>query len=46
MEIVEIYCKCLYDISWYMRYLNEYIVWCVNKEDDCIGCFWEGWFKL
>ena len=34
--------KRLYDLSWYMKSLNEYIAKRANKEDDCTGHFWEG----
>jgi REP element-mobilizing transposase RayT len=44
-ETVEVYRARLYDISWFMRDLNEYIAREANKEDDCTGRFWEGRFK-
>lgn len=44
-ETVEVYRKRLYDISWFMRSLNEYIARAANKEDGCTGHFWEGRFK-
>ena len=44
-ETVETYRQRLYDISWFMRDLNEYIAREANKEDGCTGRFWEGRFK-
>ncbi len=44
-ETVAQYRLRLYDISWLMRDLNEYIAREANKEDGCTGRFWEGRFK-
>jgi REP element-mobilizing transposase RayT len=44
-ETVKQYRQRLYDISWFMRNLNEYIAREANKEDCCTGRFWEGRFK-
>jgi hypothetical protein len=39
-ETVTIYRQRLYDISWLMRNLNEYIARETNKEDKCTGRFY------
>jgi hypothetical protein len=35
----------LWDLSWYMRVLNESISRMANAEDGVTGRFWEGRFK-
>ena len=44
-ETTEVYRKRLYDISWFMRVLNESIARMANKEDGVKGRFWQGRFK-
>ncbi len=44
-KLVELWRGRLYDISWYMKCLNEHIARQANKEDQCTGRFWEGRFK-
>ncbi len=44
-SIVNDWRERLYNISWYMRILNEHIAREANKEDNVTGRFWEGRFK-
>ncbi|HHH29220.1 MAG TPA: transposase [Polyangiaceae bacterium] len=44
-ERLELWRGRLWDLSWLMRSLNEYIARRANKEDGCTGRFWEGRFK-
>lgn len=44
-ELIEKWRTRLYDISWYMKNLNEYITKTANKEDSCTGKYWEGRYK-
>ena len=44
-ETIKEYWRRLFDMSWFMRDLNEYIAREANKEDHWTGRFWEGRFK-
>lgn len=44
-ELADSYRQRLYDLSWYMRVLNESIARMANAEDHVTGRFWEGRFK-
>ena len=44
-EFAEVYRTRLFDVSWYMRVLNESIARQANAEDGVKGRFWEGRFK-
>ena len=43
--LVDTWRKRLYDISWFMKVLNEKIAKQANKEDECTGHFWESRYK-
>jgi hypothetical protein len=44
-SIIEEWRKRLFDLSWFMRCLNEHIARLANQEDGCNGRFWQGRYK-
>ena len=43
--LIESWRSRLFDISWFMKVLNEKIARQANKEDGCTGHFWESRYK-
>ena len=44
-ETIKLWRSRLYEIGWYLRFLNEYIARQANIEDKAQGRFWNGRFK-
>ena len=43
--MIETWRARLYDVSWFMKCLNEHLARRANAEDDCTGHFWQSRFK-
>lgn len=43
--LIDLWRSRLFNISWFMKVLNEKIARQANKEDDCTGHFWEARYK-
>ena len=44
-DLIESWRVRLTDISWLMRFLNEYLARKANEEDNCKGRFWDSFLR-
>lgn len=40
-SLIKVYRNRLTELSWFMKFINEYIARAANQEDNCTGHFWE-----